>query len=311
MERLVPSLQAAEAFLAVARAPSLRLAARGLALSPSALSRRIQTLEDFVGAPLFTRGLGGLTLTDIGRHYLATIEPAIEALRQATLALRAGPGPLRVAASHTFTAEWLLPRLPGLWRDHGVSVEPIVGDPICALKSGRADIAIKGGLRPSDDLHCEPLGEAEAILVAARRLADGRSPPRSADALHLYARLSAPDNGGIWSQWLVAVGRADLHTRQVKSYDTLQMAYEAAANGFGVTLAYPLVAERFLKTRRLAPCFDSRRQIEGRYWIVRPRHMPRTANPCDRKTFFAWLRSEANASIRGFQHYADKSPAAA
>jgi DNA-binding transcriptional LysR family regulator len=310
MERLVPSLQAAEAFLAVARASSLRMAARQLALSPSALSRRIQTLEDFVGAPLFRRTPSGLILTGLGCRYLADIEPAVQALRQATLALRDGGNPIRMAASHTFTTEWLLPRMTDLWRRHGLRVNIVVGDPIGALQSGRADIAIKGGLRPHVGLECEPLGEsAEAVLVAAAHLADGRSPPRTAHELELYSRLSASDNAEIWRQWLTAVGRADLQPAQTQSYDTLQMAYEAAANGFGVTLAFPLVAERFLRTKRLAPCFDSRRRIEGRYWIVQNRWTSRAISGRDLQTLLAWVRAEANTSLGYFSAWTETAAA--
>ncbi len=310
MERLVPSLQAAEAFLAVARASSLRMAARQLALSPSALSRRIQTLEDFVGAPLFWRRPTGLILTDLGRRYFAEIEPAIQALRQATLALRNVGNPIRMAASHTFTTEWLLPRLTDLWRHHGLRVDLVVGDPVGALRSGRADIAIKGGLRPDVELECEPLGEStEAVLVAATHLADGRSPPRSAHGLDLYSRLSAPDNAEIWRQWLAAIGRADLQAAHTQSYDTLQMAYEAAANGFGVTLAFPLVAERFLRSKRLAPCFESRRRIEGRYWIVQNRRTSRAVSGRDLQTLQAWVRTEANTSHRYFSAWTEKAAA--
>ena len=53
--RRLPPLTAVEAFVQVARLGSVKAAAEELALSSPALSRRIQSLERFVGRPLFER----------------------------------------------------------------------------------------------------------------------------------------------------------------------------------------------------------------------------------------------------------------
>ncbi len=66
MLRQVPPLAALEAFFAATQAPSFRAAAETLALSPSAFSRRIQLLEQFVGLALFDRTSAGTPLTAAG-----------------------------------------------------------------------------------------------------------------------------------------------------------------------------------------------------------------------------------------------------
>jgi len=53
--RRLPPLRALEAFARIVRMGSARAAATELGLSPSALSRRVTSLEDFVGKKLFTR----------------------------------------------------------------------------------------------------------------------------------------------------------------------------------------------------------------------------------------------------------------
>jgi LysR family glycine cleavage system transcriptional activator len=58
--RRLPSLAGVEAFVHVARLGSVKAAAEELALSSPALSRRIQSLERFVGRPLFDRVDGGV-----------------------------------------------------------------------------------------------------------------------------------------------------------------------------------------------------------------------------------------------------------
>ena len=53
--RRLPSLSGVEAFVAVARTGSVKAAAEELSLSSPALSRRIQSLERFIGRDLFER----------------------------------------------------------------------------------------------------------------------------------------------------------------------------------------------------------------------------------------------------------------
>ena len=62
--RRLPPLRALEAFVRVVRLGSAKAAASELALSPSALSRRVTTLEDFVGKRLFTRQHQTMKLTE-------------------------------------------------------------------------------------------------------------------------------------------------------------------------------------------------------------------------------------------------------
>ncbi len=66
---LLPSLNAIRVFEATARLGSLKAAAAELGLSPSAVSRHIASLEDTLGARLFTRGTRGVTLTGRGESY--------------------------------------------------------------------------------------------------------------------------------------------------------------------------------------------------------------------------------------------------
>ena len=181
MLRQAPSLEAAEAFLAAARARSFRAAAAELALSPSAFSRRIQMLEAFVEAPLFDRSGPAVRLTEVGARYLSQIEPAMETIRRATADLKDAAGRLgrlRLATSHSLAVGWLIPRLPDLLQRHGLEVDLTVGRGPQVLRSGAADIALWGGDGGEDDLACDRIVDLDGVLVSAPTLADGRAPPR-------------------------------------------------------------------------------------------------------------------------------------
>ena len=68
-----PSIEGLRAFEAVARLGSCERAADELAVTASAISKRVATLEDLLGTPLFSRSLRALSLTAAGREYLEQV----------------------------------------------------------------------------------------------------------------------------------------------------------------------------------------------------------------------------------------------
>jgi len=98
--RRLPPLTAVEAFVQVARLGSVKAAAEELALSSPALSRRIQSLERFVGRPLFERRHQSMILNSDGEQLLARVAPALDALAIAIDATtrRSSLSPLRRSA---------------------------------------------------------------------------------------------------------------------------------------------------------------------------------------------------------------------
>ena len=118
--RRLPSLSGVEAFVAVARAGSVKAAAEGLSLSSPALSRRLQSLERFVGKPLFERRHHALALNADGERLLALIAPALDQMSDAIETV-GGVGRimrLRLGVLPLFASQQLIPRLPALRAAH-------------------------------------------------------------------------------------------------------------------------------------------------------------------------------------------------
>jgi DNA-binding transcriptional LysR family regulator len=67
-------------FLAVAELRGFRAAARNLGVTPSAVSQAIRSLEDRVGAPLFSRTTRSVGLTEAGERLLSHARPAVAML---------------------------------------------------------------------------------------------------------------------------------------------------------------------------------------------------------------------------------------
>ncbi|MGJ7916201.1 LysR family transcriptional regulator [Massilia sp. LXY-6] len=74
-----------QAFVAVAERGSFRQAATDLFLSQSALSRRIEKLEEGLGVKLFERTTRRVQLTNVGQTFLVNVRTALDNLEDAVL----------------------------------------------------------------------------------------------------------------------------------------------------------------------------------------------------------------------------------
>ena len=299
MLRKVPPLEATEAFLVAANARSFRVAAAGLALSPSAFSRRIQLLERFVGVELFHRTSSSSHLTVAGRAYLTEIGPAIETIRTATIALRERNRErrVRIATSHSLASEWLLPRLPSLIATHGIEVDVMVSRDAQLLRDRVVDLGIWGGTGSEPGIISELAASMDGVPACAALLANGSGPPGSVDELGDHRLLSDQVSRSLWPRWLEKAGYRGARPRIDDHFETNQLCNEAAASGLGITLCLPMVAERFIESRRLVACAPLRIPVDAAYHVhslAPPQRGSTTATVID------WLLSEAETSLRRF-----------
>src|SRR3546814_7605958 len=97
----LPPLNTLRAFEAAGRLLSFKDAAEELHVTPSAISHGIQSLEDWLGVSLFTRGKRGLSLTAAGLDYLPAVREALTLLAHAPAALpgRARQGTVSVSVA--------------------------------------------------------------------------------------------------------------------------------------------------------------------------------------------------------------------
>src|SRR3546814_13842898 len=91
----LPPLGAIEAFVTVARMGSIKNAAEVLALSPSALSRRVQTLENRMGEALFERKNQALSLKLARERLHKAVAPPLDNMGR-RIESRRGPNELRL-----------------------------------------------------------------------------------------------------------------------------------------------------------------------------------------------------------------------
>jgi DNA-binding transcriptional LysR family regulator len=105
-------------FSAVIKTGSVNRAAQEIGMSQPTVSRRLQELERYVGAPLFFRVPSGVRPTPEGENlYQSTkdIATSFESLHKSTrLRATERSAILRISSTEGLTKHWLLPRVPKL-----------------------------------------------------------------------------------------------------------------------------------------------------------------------------------------------------
>lgn len=242
MRHRLPPLNSLRLFEASARLLSFKNAAEELLVTPSAVSHGIQSLEEWLGTPLFLRTTKGLVLSEAGSAYVPIVSQALELLANgsAKIANNANAGQLLISSAPTFAARWLLPRLQK-FRDLHPDVRVVI-DTIferSELSEAEADIAIRMGRGNwqgvvADRLITEEMSPVCSPLIRDR--VEGLSNIEQAPLIHVSTVTED------WAAWAAATGRSALDPNMGLQFDTIQMAFEAARQGLGVAMGRkPLV----------------------------------------------------------------------
>ncbi|MDR8725953.1 LysR family transcriptional regulator [Burkholderia pseudomultivorans] len=148
MLKRYPSIQSMQAFLQAARVGSFSSAARQLALTHSAISQQIRSLEEFIGQPLFARAGGRVILTDAGTLFANQLSDGLEQIDRALSSVKgrtAGPS-IRVDVDPELMQGWLPARLPALMRAlDGVTLTVLSAPRHDRDAFDRVDVALRYG----------------------------------------------------------------------------------------------------------------------------------------------------------------------
>ena len=254
----------------VVRLGSARAAADELALSPSALSRRITNLEEFVGKKLFTRAHQAMKLTDEGRHFYDAVQPKLEEL---ALAIEGQSENLSLLRLHLgvlplFGSQRLFPRLAELRRMHprlhididtGAHLEDRVGDTL--------DAAIILSRGPKSGLHAVRLDENKVHAISNVEVAKslGDTPDRA--ILEKQTFLIHNELPESFTAWKEELGMRDLEPAAIDQFDSGQLMLEAAAQGLGIAIMHDDHRRRAADPR-LTDLFDFEVDSPYSYWFV-------------------------------------------
>jgi LysR family transcriptional regulator, glycine cleavage system transcriptional activator len=234
--RRMPPMGALEAFLVVANSRTLAAASTELSLSVSALSRRIQALEAYVGRPLFERLHHELRLTADGEWLLDQARPAFDALAQALGELsQSDAHSIALGVPPSFATAWLLPRFGGFRQAHPditVSFDSS-GEPFSKLGTS-LDALIVFAEDVVDGFYARELRRQAAFAVCAPGyLEAGADIAAAISSRPLLVHKGLPK---VLPLGIEAFGLKPSPSLQVQSYDNGPMLLAAAEAGLGIAI---------------------------------------------------------------------------
>jgi DNA-binding transcriptional LysR family regulator len=159
--------------IATAELGGIRRAARVLDVQPSTISRHIRDLEDEIGAALFIRTHGGVSLTYAGDRFLQRARKAINhacyAAQEAGVIGRGQEGVVRIGLISSLASGFLPQLVEAYYADHaGVRLEYVEGGPadhVPAVQQHRLDVAFLTGRTPAEDCDLAHLWDERIYVV--------------------------------------------------------------------------------------------------------------------------------------------------
>lgn len=235
----VPSTRDLRAFETVVRLGSIKAAADHLCVTPSALSKRIQALEEDLGQQLFRRDARALCLTDLGRIFAARLSSIFTSLSEATELVRAGgEQSLRILVPSLF-AYMLIRRLKGfelLYPNVNLTFDVFPGALGSDARIGDSDVVIlqgDGKWQGWESVALTP-GCYFMPLCSPDYISDAPLCDPAEFARYTWMQVSYfPEN---WRLWCNAVGHPGLQPRRYFEVNSAAMAREAALHGLGIYL---------------------------------------------------------------------------
>ncbi|MBK1838647.1 LysR family transcriptional regulator [Azospirillum sp. YIM B02556] len=261
-ERIV--LDRLTGLIAFARAGSLgsfAAAAQSLSISPSAVSKSVQRLEQRLGVSLFTRTTRSLTLTAEGRELhdraLRLLRDA-EEIEQAAMAARSEPsGILRVAAPLPMGVHVIAPALPAFRRLHPkVTVDLRLNDRMVDLVEEGIDVAVRIGELADSRLLSRRLAPHRLCCFASPAYLAERGTPAHPDALEGHDTVSLRyQSTGQTLRWPFRIGDriVEIVPPSGVVVDVSDALVAALASGGGIGIAATFLTAPYVARGELVP----------------------------------------------------------
>jgi LysR family transcriptional regulator, glycine cleavage system transcriptional activator len=287
------------AFEAVARHLNFRAAADEMALTQSAVSRQIQSLEEEVGVSLFLRHTRAVELTSAGAQLLMAVSQSLPRIDNAVRQIRQSAGRRSVALTTfaSFASMWLIPRLEQFQRDNpDIDIRIDATDTPLDLEIADVDLALRYGPMATMPAQAVRLFGEQLTPVASPWLLKERPLTRPADVAH-FTLIEAGDAHQThlewltWRRWFDEHGLAKLQPKRWLYFNYAYQMVQAALAGQGVVLArLPLVAESLANGDLIEPLPKLRMDSPMAYWLVIG---PRSAQRPEIRAFCEWLMGQS------------------
>jgi DNA-binding transcriptional LysR family regulator len=243
-----------EVFVAVCATSSFTRAADHLAITKSAVSQHVTTLERELGIQLLHRSTRSLTLTDAGAGLLegarALLEQAQRLAQRTQLQSAQLSGVLRLTSSES-TAAWVAPVIAEYARLHpGMQVDYRPSDQLLDLVAEGIDLSLRATGRRDSSLRAATLTVSDVWCVASPGYLAAHGTPRRLADLASHAWIAFTPIPHPWTL-LTRDGKQSVRLRRSLSTSSTSGGRALAVAGAGIYGAPQFVLEDEVAAGRL------------------------------------------------------------
>ncbi|MCY1400714.1 Glycine cleavage system transcriptional activator [compost metagenome] len=310
LRHLLPPLNALRTFEAAARHGSFKLAAEELFVTQAAVSRQIQTLEDFYGLKLFQRGNRKVQLTSDGHALFLAASSALHHIATASrdLLRRKSQDYLALITTTAFAQLWLLPRLKRLRVQHPELQLHLISSDANPDYQESFNAAVTLGLEEHPHYVAEFLFSEEIFPVCTPGFLEQHPQIASLEGLtsvtllnlsasHWKARLWAPVD---WAFWLKQFGFDAAMCKETMDFSHFSMLLDAVQEEVGVGLAWRHLVQHQLDSGRLVrPLGETFFADDRKHYFVCRRDL---AGSTEMRMLRDWLLAETQELRRRSSH---------
>jgi DNA-binding transcriptional LysR family regulator len=276
-----------EIFCKAAELGHFAATAEALGVTPAAVSRSIQRLEERLSAKLFVRSTRHVRLTDDGRMYFEQCKAALEQIESAERTIAGqqndAVGTLRISVPTTYAHYRLLPMLPAFLAKHpALKVEVSVSNRNIDFVEEGFDAAIRLGTPPDSQLVARPLEVARLGVYGSPAYVKKFGKPRTvADlAQHRLIQFIRPSTGRGMS-WLFknSAGEAEEYdfVSDLRVSDDALGGVTLARAGAGLFQTLTFIAEDAVKRGELVEVLKSTNPATRQFSILYPQNRHQSA----------------------------------
>jgi DNA-binding transcriptional LysR family regulator len=265
----LPPLDTLETFARAARLGSFSAAAEEGGVTHGAVSRQISRLERWMGVRLFAREARGVTLTPEGIRFFARAEEALALLvdTDERWLPRRNKTVVRLSVTPSVASLWLFSRLSKL-EAADIHLELILEHRLADFSEG-IDLAIRCGKGPWAGVRSLPLWQEKLVPIAAPAIVErlaGRSDAKSL----LDLPVLHDSNVEAWRRWLAVEGVEYVPRGQDRRFEDYNLVIDACAQGLGIALARPPLADAALASGRVVAVSGRTIDHHVAFHLIRP-----------------------------------------
>ncbi|MGQ1887825.1 LysR substrate-binding domain-containing protein [Serratia marcescens] len=290
-----PSITALRALDAVARLGSVSAAALELNLTRSAISHRINTLEEHLGFLLTERTGRGVKLTDEGERYAREIQKILISVHEASKRSDGEKitGRLCVSCNPGFASYWLCQHIGSFLQQFPqVRLQVISPRTTDDVSNTNADVYIAYGVGDWPNHVVSQIVGLYYFPVCSPRIINSKRGLKTPGDLEAYTLLHMNDYSD-WRTWLSVIGANDIDVSTGVLFADAHCAISACIAAQGVSIGDNLISGDALTRGLLVRPFElSIRSNRGYYLVADPLKSERPVV----KAFSEWLKTKVLAT---------------